>query len=193
MSAQTKVTDKTFAAGQATPGTQGGKVIDAPPAILTGGGPRDALVDPMPGDIIPDLETKGLHTGIVAQPAQPVSVDGVTVAGFVSGQPSRFQPFAELKRSPHRDEANLGVPASPDPSPAVRMLPGVGPVDTAALYGGGPKPEAAAAAPAALTDADRERHAGEIAARDAEIERLQRELEAATKPADADPKADAKS
>jgi hypothetical protein len=131
------------AAGSITPGVPAGATVIAdPPPILSGGGPRDALVTPLPGDIIPELDTKGYHTGRVAQPAQPVSVDGVTVAGFVSSEPSRFPDFAELKRAPHRDEADLGVPAGPDPAPAVRMLPGVGMVDTSQIYGGGPRQEA---------------------------------------------------
>jgi hypothetical protein len=129
------------AAGSITPGVPAGATVIAdPPPILSGGGPRDALVTPLPGDIIPELDTKGYHTGRVAQPAQPVSVDGVSVAGFVSSEPTRFPDFGDLKRA-HRDEADLGVPAGPDPAPAVRMLPGVGMVDTSQIYGGGPRAE----------------------------------------------------
>lgn len=142
--ADTKVdtSAEAVAAGKVTAGVPAGaKLMADPPPILSGGGPRDALVTPLPGDIIPDLETKGYHVGIVAQPAVPVTVDGVTVAGFASTEPSRFRSFADLKRAAHRDESDLGVMAGVDPSPSVRMLPGVGMVDTAAIHGGGPAAE----------------------------------------------------
>jgi hypothetical protein len=132
------VSDDAVAAGRVTAGVPAGAtVIDPPPAL----GPRDALVDPRPGDIIPELDTKGYHVGIVPQPAAPVSVDGVTVAGFQSdgSHESRFRSFRDLKA--RKDPADLGVAPSPDPRPSVAMVPGVGMVDTSALMGPGPKPE----------------------------------------------------
>ena len=52
---------------------------------------RDALVDPRPGDIIPDNDEKGYHVGTVRQPAEPVlTADGAVHFESVDGGASKF-------------------------------------------------------------------------------------------------------
>lgn len=73
------------------------------PLALTQTGPRDALLDPRDTDIIPDLHTKGLHVGEVAQPAEPVLHRGgdVTFESLPEAPESKFAgtlSFAEQKR-----------------------------------------------------------------------------------------------
>lgn len=61
------------------------------PLALANAGPRDALLDPRPGDYVPDLDTKGLHVGEVRQPAEPVLMRGGAVEfESKSDQPSKF-------------------------------------------------------------------------------------------------------
>lgn len=81
------------------------------PLALSSAGPRDALLDPRETDIIPDLETKGLHVGEVAQPAEPVLHRGgdVTFESLPEAPESRFSgalSFAEQKRLNSELQAN---------------------------------------------------------------------------------------
>ena len=75
--------------------TEVARGADVPLALSTAG-PRDALTDPREGDIIPDLETKGLHVGHVAQPAEPVLHKGgrVEFESLPEAPESRFTAFA---------------------------------------------------------------------------------------------------
>lgn len=61
---------------------------------LSQGGPRDALVDPLPGDYVPDLDSKGLHVGEVRQPAEPVlnRAGDVTFESVGDAGESKFAP-----------------------------------------------------------------------------------------------------
>lgn len=94
--------------------------IDTPLAVAGTVGPRDALLEPRETDIVPDLEEKGYHVGMVRQPADVVGVRGVP-QGFRSAtdMPSRFPSFREVKAAHNEREASqgdsFGVPASPDP------------------------------------------------------------------------------
>jgi hypothetical protein len=55
--------------------------------------PRDALVDPRPGDYVPDNEEKGYHVGEVRQPAEPVLTAGgqVRFESLPEAGPSKFE------------------------------------------------------------------------------------------------------
>lgn len=62
------------------------------PLALAQTGARDALLDPREGDILPDLATKGMHVGEIAQPAEPVLHRGgdVTFESLPEAPESRF-------------------------------------------------------------------------------------------------------
>lgn len=84
---------------------------------------RDALLDPQPGDYIPDNETKGYHVGETRQPAEIVLPEGSTTPEFetIGDKPSKFGSFAEQKAAVDAqtaayegsDHAPLSVPADP--------------------------------------------------------------------------------
>lgn len=86
---------------------------------LAQAGPRDALVDPQPGDIIPDNEEKGYHIGEVRQPAEPVLHRSGDVT-FESEGESKFAgaSIGDLKAAHNKreasDEAYAGVVHVPD-------------------------------------------------------------------------------
>jgi hypothetical protein len=76
-------------------------------ALKMAAGPRDALVDPQPQDVMPDPE-KGNHVGMVRQPAEPVLTAG-GVVGFesIADEPSKFESAkAQKARSNAREAAN---------------------------------------------------------------------------------------
>lgn len=58
-------------------------------------GPPDALIESQrtPSDIVPDMDTKGYHVGMVRQPVEPVS------GGFVSEHPSKFAAAPTLREA----------------------------------------------------------------------------------------------
>lgn len=58
---------------------------------------RDALLDPKPGDYIPDNETKGYHVGEVRQPAEIVLNEGAATPHFetIGDKASKFPNFAD--------------------------------------------------------------------------------------------------
>lgn len=97
--------------------TEVARGADVPLALSTAG-PRDALLDPREGDIIPDLETKGLHVGTVAQPAEPVLHKGgrVEFESLPEAPESRFTAFAgsDLKalKDYHNDVEKKGIEGS---------------------------------------------------------------------------------
>lgn len=101
------------------------------PLALSTPGPRDALLDPREGDIIPDLETKGLHVGEVAQPAEPVLHRGgdVTFESLPEAPESRFKPqsFADQKKANSEMQAN-------DPAYAGRLFVGDGGTEETVAY-----------------------------------------------------------
>lgn len=80
------------------------------PLALASTGPRDALLDPREGDIIPGLEEKGYHVGEVAQPAEPVLHRGgdVTFESLPEAPESKFDrnSFADLKKIHNAQEAD---------------------------------------------------------------------------------------
>jgi len=81
------------------------------PLALAASGPRDALVDPRDGDIIPDVKDKGLHVGEVRQPAEPVLHAGGNVDFETkTNMPSRFAPttYAEQVKANSAWEAEQG-------------------------------------------------------------------------------------
>lgn len=92
---------------------------------------RDALVDPQPGDIIPDVESKGYHVGEVRQPAEPVLTRGgdVTFESLGDSGASKFpstyaEDFAKLDEKLAGDPAYAGVEHVPyvaDPAEADRL------------------------------------------------------------------------
>lgn len=72
---------------------------------------RDALIDPQPGDIIPDNEEKGYHVGTERQPAEPV-LDAAGAVRFESTEeagPSKFETAREQK-----DRSNAREAGNPD-------------------------------------------------------------------------------
>lgn len=95
-------------------------------ALKLGGGPtRDALVDPQPGDYVPDMEEKGYHVGTVRQPADvALTAGGKVVFESTADEGSKFESAADQKaRSNAREAANpalyggdLHVPISVDMS-----------------------------------------------------------------------------
>lgn len=107
---------------------------------LSTGGPRDALLDPREGDIIPDLEEKGYHVGEVAQPAEPVLHRGgdVTFESLPEAPESKFasSSFAEQKAANQAlqasDSAYDGVVHVPDGDPALQRPDDRRPVRAAA-------------------------------------------------------------
>lgn len=93
---------------------------------LSTGGPRDALLDPRDGDIIPDLAEKGYHLGEVAQPAEPVlhRSGAVTFESLAGAPESKFagaMSFADQKAANQavqaKDPAYKGVAHVPDGNP----------------------------------------------------------------------------
>lgn len=95
------------------------------PLALAGAGPRDALLDPQPHDIIPDAVEKGYHVGEVRQPAEPVlkrsgTVDFESLPG--AGESKFTSSYAEdvrkLDAATSSDPAYAGtvhVPIETDP------------------------------------------------------------------------------
>lgn len=83
-------------------------------AALPGSQTRDALLDPREGDIIPEIESKGYHAGMVRQPAEAV----LTAAGdvkFESDLPSKFEDaegesFIDKMKAAHNESDNSGEP-----------------------------------------------------------------------------------
>lgn len=77
---------------------------------LATAGPRDALIDPRDGDIVPDSEEKGYHVGEVRQPAEPVLYRGgeVTFESLPEAGPSKFDgnSLADLKAAHNEREAS---------------------------------------------------------------------------------------
>jgi len=77
---------------------------------LASAGPRDALVDPLPTDIIPDNEEKGYHVGEVRQPAEPVlhRSGDVTFESTGDDTDSKFSgtSLADLKAAHNEREAS---------------------------------------------------------------------------------------
>jgi hypothetical protein len=87
------------------------------PLVLSVPGPRDALVDPHPDDIVPDMEEKGYHAGLVRQPAA-VLVEGGQVVGFESkGGQSKFEAgsLQAMKAAHNERDANRDDDAAPSP------------------------------------------------------------------------------
>lgn len=85
-------------------------VEDVALTLAKASAPRDALVDPQPGDYIPDPE-KGYHVGQVRQPAEPVAT-AAGVVGFesIADEPSKFESAKDQKaRSNAREAANPGL------------------------------------------------------------------------------------
>ena len=80
---------------------------------LAAAGPRDALMDPQPGDIIPDLETKGYHVGEVAQPAEPVLYGGGVVE-FESLPEAPESKFEKNSFAAQKAELDAREVANPD-------------------------------------------------------------------------------
>lgn len=87
---------------------------DVPLALAAAGGQtRDALLDPREGDIIPDIESKGYHAGMVRQPAEPVLTAGGDVHfESVGDLPSKFEDpsdgktFIEKMKDAHNEADN---------------------------------------------------------------------------------------
>lgn len=88
---------------------------DVPLALAVAAGPRDAMIDPKEGDIVPGIDDKGLHVGMVRQPAEPV-LRGATVASAdvefesTTDRPSRFSDmtYAEQVKANSAWEAEQG-------------------------------------------------------------------------------------
>jgi hypothetical protein len=77
-------------------------------AIKLASGPRDALIDPQPGDYVPDNVEKGYHVGTVRQPADPVlGASGRVGFESIADEPSKFESAkAQKARSNAREAAN---------------------------------------------------------------------------------------
>lgn len=94
----------------ATPGASGKGThrVEEPLRV----GPRDALIDDgkeHPEDYIPDVDSKGYHTGMVRQPAHLVANESGQPVGFSSDHESKFaaQPtMADLKAHHNEVEAS---------------------------------------------------------------------------------------
>ena len=91
-----------------------------PAALAAQATTRDALLDPQPGDIIPDVETKGYHVGEVRQPAEPVLTRGgdVTFESLPEAGESKFvssyaADFQALDDRTNADPAYAGVVHTP--------------------------------------------------------------------------------
>lgn len=87
----------------ATPGARAaaGSTVERPLQV----GPPDALIESQrtPSDFVPDIDTKGYHTGVVRQPVEPVP------GGFVSEHESKFagQPtIADMKAAHNEAESD---------------------------------------------------------------------------------------
>jgi hypothetical protein len=64
---------------------------DVPLELARSAAPRDALVDPLPTDYVPDNEEKGYHVGVERQPAEPVLTRSGDVSfESIAEQPSKF-------------------------------------------------------------------------------------------------------
>jgi hypothetical protein len=72
--------------------------------------PQDAATNPDAGEM-PDAETKGYHTGLVRQPAEPVLDTRSGAVRFESERPSKFDvgSLADLKAAHNQLEAS-GIP-----------------------------------------------------------------------------------
>lgn len=80
------ITAKDIAQHRATPGSLGGKVVQAPLATK---GPRDALIadGKQAFDYVPDVER--LHVGFVPQPVVPIRNSGGDIIGYAAADDLR--------------------------------------------------------------------------------------------------------
>lgn len=120
MARATKTQDQPDALGAAREEVARGQE-DVTAALAARVGPRDALMDPQPTDIIPDNDEKGYHVGEIRQPAEPVlDRSGDVRFETIGDEPSKFETgnLKALKAAHNEreasDEAYAGVLHQPD-------------------------------------------------------------------------------